>query len=95
MFVRVCGISHMMFCMVTAGRRVSYLGESLGSYERERVWGYDGVGLIVVDVDGCNSSWAVRLSNRTMEKCDGVGVEGVPSCVTRQSTRDVVAALVW
>ena len=50
MIVRVCAVSHTVFCMVTAGRRVSYLGETLGSYERERVLGYDGVGLIVVDV---------------------------------------------
>ena len=94
--LRVHGISHTVLCMVTAGRRVSYLGETLGSYERERVLGYDGVGLIVVDVDGrSNSSWAVGLIDRVMEKCDGADVEGVPSCVTRQSTRDVAAALVF
>ena len=96
LLLRVHGISHTVFCMVTAGRRVSYLGETLGSYERERVLGYDGVGLIVVDVDGrSNSSWAVGLIDRVMEKCDGADVEGVPSCVTRQSTRDMAAALMF
>ena len=49
----------------------------------------------MADVDGSsNSSWAVRLTNRTMEKCEEADVEVVPSCVTRQSTRDVAPALV-
>ena len=34
--------------MVTAGRRVFYLGDTLVSYEREYVWAHDGVEWVVV-----------------------------------------------
>ena len=92
--VRAYGISQMTLCMVTAGRRVSYLSQTLASYERERVWGRDGLALIVVDVDDSSShSYAFKLPNRTMATCDEPDMEGVPSCITRQSTLDVTSAL--
>lgn len=91
---RVNGMSHTTFCMVTARRKVSYLEATLESYERERVRYYDGVGLIVVDVNNSSSDPSVyKLPNRTIEECDKPDVEGLPSCKTRQSTLDITASL--
>ena len=87
-------VSHTTFCMVTASRRTSYLDKTLKSYDRERVWGSDGVGLMVVDVDNSSQKAGVyKLLNRTVAPCDGPDVDGIPSCQTRQSTLDITAAL--
>lgn len=87
-------VSHTTFCLVTASRRVSYLDTTLQSYERERVWAHDGVGLVVVDVDNSTTLPGVyKLPHRALAPCDGPDVEGIPSCKTRQSTLDITSAL--
>lgn len=90
------------FCMVTAGRpgSVSYLERVVGLYQAQHVWGRDGVGLAVIDVDGWTEGRGrngkvegIRLPARTRAVCDRPDVEGIPSCQVRQRTLDIVGAL--
>lgn len=83
------------FCVVTAGRGVSYVGPTVDSFLKERVFQHDGVSLVTVDVDGSTDQgvFAVRLRDRQHARCDSPDVEGVPSCRVRQMTLDVTAAL--
>ena len=82
------------FCVVTAGRGVSYVGETVTSFIEQRVFQLDGAALVVVDVDGTGAApYATRLRDRQHAPCNTPDTEGVPSCKVRQMTLDVTAAL--
>ena len=78
-----------------------YVNETVMSFLEQRAHLYDGVGFMVVDVDGTsNLSWPIySLPDRTMEHCDSPEVEAMndllwkPDCETRQSILDVGNAL--
>ena len=50
--------------MVTAGRRVFYLGDTLVSYEREYVWAHDGVEWVVPVCEGALNELVMTLGGR-------------------------------
>lgn len=90
------------FCMVTASRPggVSYLERVVATYVAQNVHRMDGIGLVIMDVDGGTQGEAQRgrpegnrLKERKMAECTGVDTEGLPSCQVRQRTLDITAAL--
>ena len=83
---------HTTFCVVTAGRGVSYVDQTVASFIGQRVFQRDGVALVVVDVDGSAPN-ATLLRDREHAPCNAPDVKGVPSCKVRQMTLDVTAAL--
>jgi hypothetical protein len=88
--------SQITFCMVTSERPVSYLERVVDTFIKERVGEFDGVGLIVVNMDGSN--WGDRVvhpSARKMAVCDTPDVEGIPICKVRQGTLDVTESLLY
>ena len=86
---------HTTFCVVTAGRNVSYVNETVASFQEQRVFQQDGAALVVVDVDGSAGmgSFSVRLDNREFAACNTPDTVGMPSCKVRQMTLDVTSAL--
>ena len=90
-------ISQITFCMVTSLRPVSYLERVLDTFNTERINQMDGVGLIVVNMDGTNSDKRVvsPSSSRKMAVCDTPDVEGIPICKVRQGTFDVTESLLY
>ena len=85
---------HTTFCVVTAGRGVSYVNETVASFLDQRVFQHDGAALMVVDVDGsAPTGLAARLANRQRADCSLPDQDGLPSCTVRQMTLDVTAAL--
>jgi hypothetical protein len=83
-----------MFCMITARRPESYLQRAASSLVEQNVTLYDGVGLLVVDVDGSASNfpWATPLA-RERAVCDTPDTEGLPSCEVRQRSLDAIHAM--
>ena len=85
---------HTTFCVITAQRQEPYLGRVVSSYLEQNILHFDGVGLMVVDVDGSNGSM-FTLPDRELALCDTPDVEGLPSCAVRQRSLDVIASMRW
>jgi hypothetical protein len=96
LFAQVSAISQITFCMVTSERPVSYLERVLATYQEQRVSQMDGVGLIVVNMDGTHlGNSVVHPRTRKLAGCDMPDVEGRPICKVRQSTLDVTESLLY
>jgi hypothetical protein len=92
----VGAINQITFCVVTSERPVSYLERVLDTFREQRVNDMDGVGLIVVNMDGTNwGDKVVHPETRKLAKCDTPDVEGLPICKVRQSTLDVTESLLY
>lgn len=100
--VRVLGVHAYTFCMLTSRRPgpVSYLSHVAGLYRAQDVFGRDGTGLTIIDVDGWTAERretgtpvGFRLPDRARAACTSPDVEGIPSCQVRQRTLDVLGAL--
>ena len=75
---------------------MSYLERVLDTFREQRVNDIDGVGLIVVNVDGTNwGDRVVHLPARKLALCDRPDVEGLPICKVRQSTLDITESLLY
>lgn len=81
---------HTTFCMVTSERPVSYLDRVLETFKTEHIHQMDGVGLMVVKVDGFNY---FQNFKRKIAVCNTKDKEGLPICKVRQSTLDVTESL--
>jgi hypothetical protein len=94
--VGASAINQVTFCMVTSERPVSYLERVLDTFREQRVNDMDGVGLIVVNMDGTNKGAGVaHPSTRKLAVCDTPDVEGIPICKVRQGTLDVTESLLY
>lgn len=102
LWVTASAVQQITFCMVTAARPggVSYLERVVATYTAQNVHRMDGVGLLIMDVDGGTRGEAQRgrpegngLTGRQLAECTGPDVEGLPSCQVRQRTLDITAAL--
>ena len=94
-----CNAMHQTtICMITATRPggVSYLSHVVEAYSDQHVYHMDGVGLVIIDIDGGTrdaQTKGVALQERRLAVCDIPDIEGLPSCRVRQRTLDVSAAL--
>jgi hypothetical protein len=96
MVANVDAINQITFCMVTSERPVSYLERVLDTFNEQRVNEMDGVGLIVVNMDGTNKGVGiVHPPTRKLAVCDTPDVEGIPICKVRQGTLDVTESLLY
>jgi hypothetical protein len=91
-------MQQILFCMVVSYRPVMYAHQSVDSLDRQGIARMDGIGLLVVDVDGTSnnmSSSARVLPDRQLATCyeHEVPSDSLPNCKTRQSTLDVTASL--
>lgn len=87
---------HTTFCLVTAYRPgETYLPQVIASYMDQAIMHQDGVGLFVVDADNSSgSAMAYPLPNRELAICDhSTEVEGLPSCMVRQRSLDIIGAM--
>ena len=98
LFITMIGVSaihQISFCMITAQRpnNISYVEQVMDTYLKQNIHIMDGVGIILIDVDGSTLGKGIRLADREKAICDTPDVEGLPSCQVRQRTLDVTKAL--
>lgn len=81
--------------MVTSRRpnNISYFEHVMQTYLDQNIQRMDGVGFILIDVDGSTAGQGIRLSDKQYAICDTPDIEGLPSCQVRQRTLDITSAL--